>query len=100
VCVCEVLHVGGPLSVACVSASVPQRVVLCVDCFILVVCAFGWGYLWMPFVFALVLGVYVAVASVGDHSGLLVVVCLWDCVLVIVCFVRFAGLCCAFDFLS
>jgi len=60
VCICEVLPVGSPLSVACVGASVPQRVVLCVDSFILVVCAFGWGYLWMPFAFALVLGVYVA----------------------------------------
>jgi len=60
VCVCEVLPVDGPLSVACVSASVPLRVVLCVDIFVLVVCAFGWGCLWIPFVFAFVLGIYVA----------------------------------------
>jgi len=60
VCVCEVLPVGGPWLVACVSASVPQQVVLCVDIVVLVVCAFGWGCLWMPFVFALSLGIYVA----------------------------------------
>jgi len=43
--VCEAFPVDGRLLVACVSASVPQQVVLCVDCFVLVVCDFGWGCL-------------------------------------------------------
>jgi len=35
-----------------------------------------------------------------SHSDVVVVVCQWDCVLVIVCFVWSADLRCVFDFLS